>query len=140
MTIPSTRGSMAVHTCTPAPAPLNMVCAIGTSEGILAMHDESTLTRLTPSAAPPPKATTWPHQHSYQHGRGHSGSSSSNSAAAAAEEIFAIDFLAANPSVLVAGGRSGRLWLADTRLPAERGGSMRDRASGAHARAAGCGG
>ena len=86
-----TRGSdVCIFSSTPAPPQSNLLFAFGTSAGVLATdnHGSFDTTFVTPA---PDKDQP--------------------------DDIFAVDFLADNPSILLSGGRRGVLSLTDLRIP-----------------------
>lgn len=94
-----------------------MICAIGTSEGILGWNDQ----RLQPVWVSPPGGAG-PESNNNSSNNEHVG------------ETFSLDFLSRNRDILLAGGRSNRLWLLDLRLAAHQHEWIRHRSSIAHVR------
>ncbi|CAM1510422.1 Fc.00g007570.m01.CDS01 [Cosmosporella sp. VM-42] len=83
------RDEWLVHGATPAPASSDLICIVGTNDGILRVHSNETMTWV----APKPKGNASP------------------------QEIFSQDFQQDNHNVIVAGGRKPRLWTTDLRAP-----------------------
>lgn len=107
------------NTCTPAPAASsNLVAMIGTSEGLLQFSHDENLKWIVP---PVPSATR-------------ATSSSNANKPRDPGEIFSLDFLKGNPSVVFAGGRSNKLLLLDLRVPTAEWDWIRHRSSIAHVR------
>ncbi|OBS27528.1 hypothetical protein FPOA_01470 [Fusarium poae] len=80
-----------VHSSTPAPPSSDLVCVLGSNNGLLQVRSNETLSAISPRVAP--KGTKLP------------------------QEIFAQDFQEGNHNVLLAGGRQPRLWVTDLRAP-----------------------
>ncbi|QUC17062.1 uncharacterized protein UV8b_01303 [Ustilaginoidea virens] len=85
-----------VHKCTPAPPSSNLLCVVGTDAGILTVRADETVAWAGPAPGP---------------------SLPAGDARPLPRDIFDQDFQTSNPSVLLAGGRQPRLWIADLRAP-----------------------
>ena len=80
-----------VHSSTPAPPSSDLVCVLGSNNGLVQVHSNETLSAIAPKVAP--KGMKLP------------------------QEIFAQDFQEGSHNVLLAGGRQPRLWITDLRAP-----------------------
>ncbi|GKU05671.1 myocyte-specific enhancer factor 2d [Fusarium langsethiae] len=80
-----------VHSSTPAPPSSDLICVLGSNNGLLQVRSNETLSAIAPRVAP--KGIKIP------------------------QEIFAQDFQEGNHNVLLAGGRQPRLWITDFRAP-----------------------
>ncbi|RGP59729.1 myocyte-specific enhancer factor 2d [Fusarium longipes] len=80
-----------VHSSTPAPPSSDLICVIGSNNGLMQVHSNETLSATAPGVAP--KDMKLP------------------------QEIFTQDFQEGNHNVLLAGGRQPRLWVTDLRAP-----------------------
>lgn len=102
---------------------------IGTNSGIVQWHNNGTTSWLTPETFSSSSAVHGGTHH--RHGK--------HFAASAVEknpfrDIFAIDFQHSNPRVALFGGRSGSLWIGDTRTPVQEWDSIAVPSSIAHVR------
>ncbi|KAM0352776.1 hypothetical protein ACHAO7_002521 [Fusarium culmorum] len=79
------------HSSTPAPPSSDLICVLGSNNGLLQVRSNETLSAIAPRVAP--KGMKLP------------------------QEIFAQDFQEGNHNVLLAGGRQPRLWITDLRAP-----------------------
>ncbi|EHK46443.1 hypothetical protein TRIATDRAFT_44046 [Trichoderma atroviride IMI 206040] len=98
-----------VHQSTPAPASSNLLCVVGTSNGILRVRSDESIGWLTTNDVPPSIDPT-------------------------TKEIFSQDFQIGNHNVLFAGGRQPQLWISDLRAPAAGWGHIKHSSSIAHVR------
>ncbi|KAF4986658.1 hypothetical protein FGRMN_10726 [Fusarium graminum] len=78
-----------VHSSTPAPPSSDLICVVGSNNGLFQVRSNETLSAIAPGVTP--KGMQVP------------------------QEIFAQDFQEGNHNILLAGGRQPRLWLADLR-------------------------
>lgn len=99
------------NTCTPAPPSSNLICVIGTTDGILKFQPQGPLMWVSTGPSPQPKGSR------FELG-----------------DIFSLDFLRGDHNVIFAGGRSNRFSLIDMRAPANQWDKIRHKSSVAHVR------
>lgn len=99
------------NTCTPAPPSSDLICIIGTTEGVLKFEPYAPLTWVNRKDAPASK----PRDHEPR-------------------EIFSLDFLAGNHNVIFAGGRSNRISMMDLRTSPDEWDTVRHKSSVGHLR------
>lgn len=112
---PSSNPHWYVHQSTPAPASSNLLCVVGTSNGILRVRSDETLGWISTNDVPPSIDPTTKVDNGHRnrpgkrararHGPWHP------------QEIFSQDFQIGNHNVLFAGGRQPLLWISDLRAP-----------------------
>ncbi|KAL6864406.1 hypothetical protein J3F83DRAFT_134088 [Trichoderma novae-zelandiae] len=113
------------HQSTPAPASSDLLCVVGTSDGIMSVHSDQTSRWLQPR--PPNLGLDARVETPTRRGR-------SNRMRKTPHEIFSQDFQVDNHNVLFAGGRQPRLWMSDLRAPAVEWSSIKHGSSIAHVR------
>ncbi|KAL6881862.1 hypothetical protein HDV57DRAFT_497548 [Trichoderma longibrachiatum] len=125
MAIPLGRKWCFAHQSTPAPAASDLLCVVGTSDGIMSIHSDETprwLNPRLPNLGPDARA-----ERPTARGR-------FNRPRKTPFEIFSQDFQVDNHNVLFAGGRQPRLWISDLRTPAVEWSSVKHGSSIAHVR------
>ncbi|KAJ3531590.1 hypothetical protein NM208_g8809 [Fusarium decemcellulare] len=80
-----------VHSSTPAPPSSDLICVLGSNNGLFQVRSNESLSAIAPSVTP--KGMHLP------------------------QEVFAQDFQRDNHNILLAGGRQPRLWITDLRAP-----------------------
>ncbi|KAK1239477.1 hypothetical protein MKX07_008965 [Trichoderma sp. CBMAI-0711] len=125
MAIPLGKKWCVAHQSTPAPAASNLLCVVGTSDGIMSIHSDETPRWLNPR--PPNLGFDARAERPTPRGR-------FNRPRKTPFEIFSQDFQVDNHNVLFAGGRQPRLWISDLRAPAVEWSSIKHGSSIAHVR------
>ncbi|ETS02155.1 hypothetical protein M419DRAFT_8510 [Trichoderma reesei RUT C-30] len=125
MAIPLGKKWCVAHQSTPAPAASNLLCVVGTSDGIMSIHSDETPRWLNPR--PPNLGLDARAERPTPRGR-------FNRPRKTPFEIFSQDFQVDNHNVLFAGGRQPRLWISDLRAPAVEWSSIKHGSSIAHVR------
>lgn len=128
-----------VHQSTPAPASSDLLCVVGTSNGILRVRANETLGWITTPTDVPPCIDSSTKVEIPSRSRNNSSSRPSKKYRArhgpwAPQEIFSQDFQIGNHNVLFAGGRQPRLWITDLRAPAAGWSFVKTGSSVAHVR------
>ncbi|PTB40009.1 hypothetical protein M441DRAFT_195324 [Trichoderma asperellum CBS 433.97] len=129
---PSSNPHWYVHQSTPAPASSNLLCVVGTSNGILRVRSDETLGWISTNDVPPSidsttKVDTGRRKRPGRRARARYGPWHP-------QEIFSQDFQIGNHNVLFAGGRQPRLWISDLRSPAAEWSFVKHGSSIAHVR------
>ncbi|KAL7808860.1 hypothetical protein V8C26DRAFT_277839 [Trichoderma gracile] len=125
MAIPLGKKWCVAHQSTPAPAASNLLCVVGTSDGIMSIHSDETPRWLNPRL--PNLGLDARAERPTPRGR-------FNRPRKTPFEIFSQDFQVDNHNVLFAGGRQPRLWMSDLRTPAVEWSSVKHGSSIAHVR------
>ncbi|PTB63835.1 hypothetical protein BBK36DRAFT_1171292 [Trichoderma citrinoviride] len=125
MAIPLGRRWCFAHKSTPAPAASNLLCVVGTSDGIMSVHSDETPRWLNPRL--PNLGLDARAERPTRRGR-------FNRPRKTPLEIFSQDFQVDNHNVLFAGGRQPRVWVSDLRAPAVEWSSIKHGSSIAHVR------
>jgi hypothetical protein len=121
-----------VHQSTPAPAASNLLCVVGTSNGILRVRSNETLGWISTNDVPPSidsttKVDTGRRNRPSKRARARHGPWYP-------QEIFSQDFQVGNHNVLFAGGRQPHLWISDLRAPTDGWSFVKHGSSIAHVR------
>ncbi|RFU76265.1 plasma membrane atpase [Trichoderma arundinaceum] len=106
-----------VHQSTPAPASSDLLCVVGTSNGILRVRSNETLDWISATDAPPNIDFSTKVEYSGRNSR-LGKRQRARYGPWTPQEIFSQDFQIDNHNVLFAGGRQPRLWITDLRAPA----------------------
>ncbi|KAM0511159.1 hypothetical protein ACHAPE_010181 [Trichoderma viride] len=129
---PSTNPQWYVHQSTPAPASSNLLCVVGTSNGILRVRSDESIGWITtndvpPSIDPTTKVDNGRRNRPGKRARARHGPWTP-------QEIFSQDFQIDNHNVLFAGGRQPQLWISDLRTPTAGWSHVKHGSSIAHVR------